>query len=272
MRAIEQANFMWPGPSYPQGSTSCDPWATIGIVVNRYLTSELGTALRRHRDRAQWTQRQLADAAGVSPTTIAHLERGSRAPSLPMLTRLFATLGSQLRFEVEPLDAHVDAEMDRLAEIPLDGRVRQSGVDLAVADLNALRIPHVVEGAAAALLHGVPIPVAAVDLDLRWADADELTTWLDRRWARRWDERWQDFGFQAPDPRLVGAHDWWLIFDGAEDLRLRAEMCDELPDAIEIHHRGTSYRIRPLHEIEIADPRTADLLRRYRSRSAQLSL
>ncbi|BCJ60238.1 hypothetical protein [Micromonospora endophytica] len=49
---------------------------------------------------------------------------------------------------------------------------------------------------------------------------------------------------------------------------LRASMCDELPESIEVRHGARSYRVVPLVQVELTEPRAAALLRRYRSRSA----
>ena len=43
-------------------------------------------------------------------------------------------------------------------------------------------------------------------------------------------------------------------------------MCDELPETIEVRHGGRSYQVVPLVELELTEPRAAELLRRYRDR------
>jgi transcriptional regulator with XRE-family HTH domain len=75
------------------------------------LTAHIGATLRWHRERAQLTQRQLAEAAGTTQATLANIERGSRPPSVDMLERLFVALGVQVRLRIEPLDVEVDAEI-----------------------------------------------------------------------------------------------------------------------------------------------------------------
>ncbi|MFB9237419.1 helix-turn-helix domain-containing protein [Plantactinospora siamensis] len=72
------------------------------------LQKIIGTTLRRERELHRLTQAQLAARAGVSQATVARVETGDRSPSLAMVGRLLAVLGSQLTVGVEPLDAEVD--------------------------------------------------------------------------------------------------------------------------------------------------------------------
>lgn len=52
---------------------------------------------RRH---AGLSQRALAAATGVSPSTIARIEKGRMEPTLALLTRLLDTCGLELRMSV----------------------------------------------------------------------------------------------------------------------------------------------------------------------------
>ena len=52
--------------------------------------------LRRLRRLKGWTQEQLAQAAGVSPYTIAYLERGSREPRPGTMARIARALGVRI--------------------------------------------------------------------------------------------------------------------------------------------------------------------------------
>lgn len=61
------------------------------------------------RDRRNLTQAQLADTVGVDTSTITHIERGRRAPSVAVLHRLCDALGltpderaEALRMAAEP--------------------------------------------------------------------------------------------------------------------------------------------------------------------------
>lgn len=56
------------------------------------------------RRRAGLTQRQLADAAGVSQATIARIESGVTDPSFGQVQRLLDRCGLELRASLVPLD------------------------------------------------------------------------------------------------------------------------------------------------------------------------
>ena len=89
-------------------------------------------------------------------------------------------------------------------------------------------LPNVITGAAAALLQGAPLPIDAPELAIRWRDSAHLTRCLETAYAQRWSE------------------------------------FDELPATVEVRHGGRSYQVVPLVELDVTDPRTATLLRRYR--------
>lgn len=59
------------------------------------------------RDRAGLTQRQLAARAGVSPSTVARVERGRMEPTLDLLLRLVDACGLDLRMRLTEID-HAD--------------------------------------------------------------------------------------------------------------------------------------------------------------------
>lgn len=57
-------------------------------------TASVGTLIRAHRERAGLTQRQLAEAAGVTVSYISDVENGRKHPSKPETIRAIAeTLG-----------------------------------------------------------------------------------------------------------------------------------------------------------------------------------
>ena len=75
-----------------------------------------GSLLWQARTEAGLTQRQLAEAAGVPQSTIAAIEAGRRQPSIPLLQRLVAAAGKDLRFvlaEPEDHDASIVADPQR---------------------------------------------------------------------------------------------------------------------------------------------------------------
>ncbi|MEO3744211.1 helix-turn-helix transcriptional regulator [Plantactinospora sp. B5E13] len=225
------------------------------------LTALLAATLRQQRERHGLTQAGLAERTGLNQSTITRIEQGSRAPGLPMLERLFAALDLQLAFRVEPLDAHLDARIDELRRSPTTERIGDLRLDLMADRLGEL--PYVWTGSTAALLQGAPLPDDDLEINVRWSDADQFTAWLTRNWAERWNARWEEFGFVRIDPREPGEHRWRVV-GGV----VRARMCDELPETIEVRHGGRSYQVVPLALVEVTDPATAALLRRWRERQA----
>ncbi|MFU8854074.1 helix-turn-helix transcriptional regulator [Micromonospora sp. SL1-18] len=99
------------------------------MTESNRLARQVATAIRHERERQELTQQALADLAGLGQGTLAHIERGDRLPSLPMVERLFAALGRQLRVGVEPLDSHLDAALDALAERSVGERIDELGLD-----------------------------------------------------------------------------------------------------------------------------------------------
>lgn len=63
--------------------------------MTRDLTrqKEFGRAIRRARGARQWSQRELAARAGISPTTLGDLERGQADPESPTMVPVYTTLG-----------------------------------------------------------------------------------------------------------------------------------------------------------------------------------
>ncbi|MEV1113346.1 helix-turn-helix transcriptional regulator [Micromonospora sp. NPDC049751] len=223
------------------------------------LVTLLGAVLRQQRQRRELSQRQLAGLAEVSQAAVARIERGERAPSVPVLERLFTAMDVQLVVGVEPLDAHLDARIDELAARPIGERIDELGLNETLDRLTDF--PQVLTGSTAALLQGAPVPVDAVEIALRWQDSKRFTGWLEANYGQRWNARWGEFGGVWLEPEEPGEHRWSTRYG-----EIRATMCDELPETIEVRHGGRDYQVVPLVELELTEPRAADLLRRYRAR------
>ncbi|MEU7947191.1 helix-turn-helix transcriptional regulator [Micromonospora taraxaci] len=223
------------------------------------LVTLLGATVRRERQLRDLTQRQLAELAKVSQTAIARIERGDRAPNIPVLERLLAAMDVQLVVGVEPLDAHLDARIDDLAVRPIAERIEELGLDELLDRLPDF--PQVLTGSTAALLQGAPVPVDAPEIALRWQDSKLFTRWLETNYGQRWNARWSEFGGVWLEPEEPGEHRWSTTYG-----EIRATMCDELPETIEVRHGRRSYQVVPLVELELTDARAAELLRRYRDR------
>ncbi|WP_420117453.1 helix-turn-helix domain-containing protein [Micromonospora sp.] len=225
------------------------------------LATEIAALLRRERSVQRLTQQQLAVRAGTSQSAVARVERGGRVPSLDLVERLFAALGRQLAVTAQPLDSHLDAEMDALAARSLADRIDELGLDRLLDRLGEL--PHLLTGSTAALLQGAPVPVDAVEIAVRWRDSARFTAWLEAAYGQRWNARWREFGGLYLEPEEPGEHYWMTRYGG-----IRAQLCDEFPEAIEVRHGDRSYRVVPLVMVELTDPQAAALLHRHRQRSA----
>jgi transcriptional regulator with XRE-family HTH domain len=226
--------------------------------VDEYrLSTHIGGLLQRHRLAAARSRADLARAAGTTPTMVGHAERGRAKIDLDLVQSLFAGLALRLRVGVEVVGADLDAELDRLALHPPANRLIEW--DWALEQLHPLR--PVVDGAVAALLHGVPLPAEALDLVLTHDQAPALGGWLLRHNAMRWIERRGGFGAGNPDPAVPGPLYWRV---GVCDIRV--QVVRDLPAYLEIGRGDLVHRVRPLAELELTDPATAGLLCRWRER------
>ena len=68
--------------------------------------------LRAVRDQRGWSQAQLARAAGLSRGNVCDYESGRTSPTVSTLSRILASVGLQLRVELEPLLADLDERVD----------------------------------------------------------------------------------------------------------------------------------------------------------------
>ena len=66
------------------------------------LAYELGRAVRGLREKHDWTQAQLAGAAGMTQSAVARFEAGGTVPSLRVLERLATALDADLTVSVIP--------------------------------------------------------------------------------------------------------------------------------------------------------------------------
>jgi transcriptional regulator with XRE-family HTH domain len=82
--------------------------AVPGPTTQRHTERLAGNLLRLARAQRGWSQRQLAEAAGVPVSTVARIESGTRQPSLVTISRLLAAADLELRARLEPYDDHDD--------------------------------------------------------------------------------------------------------------------------------------------------------------------
>jgi HTH-type transcriptional regulator/antitoxin HipB len=66
------------------------------------LRFELAEAVRLRREQLGWSQRQLAQRAGMTQPGVARFEAGGTTPTLPLLERLADALGLRLTVTLSP--------------------------------------------------------------------------------------------------------------------------------------------------------------------------
>src|SRR5215510_12694556 len=66
------------------------------------LRHELAEAVRTRREELGWSQRQLAQRAGMTQPGVARFEAGGTTPTLPLLRRLADALGLSLTIRLDP--------------------------------------------------------------------------------------------------------------------------------------------------------------------------
>ncbi len=66
------------------------------------LAHELGRAMRELRELREWSQSELARAAGMTQSAVARFEAGGTVPPLTVLDRLAPALDADLTITVTP--------------------------------------------------------------------------------------------------------------------------------------------------------------------------
>jgi HTH-type transcriptional regulator/antitoxin HipB len=66
------------------------------------LRFELAEAVRSRREELGWSQRQLAERAGMTQPGVARFEAGGTNPTIPVLERLADPLGLRLTVALGP--------------------------------------------------------------------------------------------------------------------------------------------------------------------------
>ncbi|MGH7654085.1 MAG: helix-turn-helix domain-containing protein [Gemmatimonadaceae bacterium] len=103
-----------------------------------YYITTANRLIQQIRERAHFTQRELAERAGMSQPAIAKLEQGAANPTLETLARCAAAAGFDLRLELvpqapaDPVVLRYQEDLDRslLREnlrTPVDQRLRSLG-------------------------------------------------------------------------------------------------------------------------------------------------
>ena len=79
--------------------------------------AELGQRIRSMRLGRNWTQAELAEYAGLSPSYLAEVERGGRNPSMETILNLAAALNASAGYLLDGLRHETPAGMGKLAEL-----------------------------------------------------------------------------------------------------------------------------------------------------------
>lgn len=234
-----------------------------------------GPMLRRARLRAGLSQLELANRVGVSESVVGDYERGRFSPTVRQLERLLAAAGFQIAAELEPLGADLDTVVEEFLAQPLTARL--GDMCFVLEDLHRLLdgVPYVIEGLAAALLQGAPVPVDAVDLAVP-NDEQQLSrlaeSFSDSGIVRFWDpdqRRYRLVGVVAAHFREFGTTTRWHFLDG--EVRIRLADPAEVVPAAHVEVGGIRLPVAGLWQVETGDERVGAMLARTRAIAAALS-
>jgi predicted transcriptional regulator len=92
------------------------------------MNLEPGALLRKARERAGLTQRELARRAGTAQSVVARIELGITDPSSGTLSRLLTATGFELIARLEPaltVDTHMMGDVERILRLTPEERLRE---------------------------------------------------------------------------------------------------------------------------------------------------
>jgi hypothetical protein len=136
----------------------------------------------------------------------------------------------QLDLHVEARPAHVDLdrEIGQLSRLPPEEWLSAEGWFSLVIMLDRYGpVPHVIEGALAALIHGAPVPVDEAGPAVVRADLAVFESWLRRTGATAWDEERKVYEDRYVDLRLYDTMRWQTAFGP-----IIVRFCDREPSAM----------------------------------------
>jgi transcriptional regulator with XRE-family HTH domain len=231
-------------------------------VQGENLAEAVGSILVAERSRAQLSQAQLAERAGVSQQWLSRLERGAVNSSFATVQRILAVLGKQLRVEAVPLRAEVDIDIDRGLALREEERAVDIGLHRILLD-RLSGINFAIAGRLAAFAQGAPMSSPSwIDIVVASKDLDALADVMAKSFCMRWNPKWEDWGHGSTDPREPGVPRWQF---GLSDMRLH--IVDELPPTIEVRVGEHVLRVVPVADIERDDPWLHRLMTRWRNRA-----
>lgn len=216
--------------------------------------------LRRGRARAALTRDEVASAAGTSRSALSQYERGVKSPTVATLDRLLAACGLQIRAELEPYLADIDAVVDAWLAGPY---ALPAALDRITAAFDEAQVAWAFDGATALALHGLAatagthaevVAVASEELRRLMYDLGGVGI-VDRDGEPIWDS------WLSVDLERVGVCSAYTRI-GALTLRLTTE----LGAVVRIATDTTTCPALALWDVEQAHAALAEVLARLRAR------
>ncbi len=214
------------------------------------------------------SQAELGARAGVARSVIADYERGRHSPSVRQLDRLLAAAGLRLEARLEPLGSDLDSAILRCLNLPMRERLFELPFYLGslLRCLDGIR--YRIEGMAAALLQGAPVPVPVVEIAV--ADTDTALAQLVRcsvelpylQLLIEEDGHWLPVEPTVAAIRARGPISRWVVVDGEAQIRLADP--DELATSVHVDVDGAEVPVLGLWALEAADERIGAVLTRTR--------
>jgi transcriptional regulator with XRE-family HTH domain len=217
--------------------------------------------LRQARSRAGFTKTALAAQAGTSVAALIAYESARRSPTVRTLDRLLAACDLQVRVELEPLRADLDAAVDALLSGP---RVVPDNRHRLADALTEAGLQWAFDGRTALVLQGLAADatfaevVAVGDEPLRRFLYRHGVGAVDRNGDPIWDS-WLRLDLSRVAPSMT-----WTRY-GALTLRV----ADRLPPLLSIRDDGDTFPVLSLLDLEAAHRDLADLLARLRERGGR---
>lgn len=118
-------------------------------MKNPDLAVAIGKGIRANRQRLKLTIEQLAEAAGVAANYLAHVETGSKTPSVPMVAKVLDALGigpeALFAGSKATIKASEGDDLERKIRVLVRGLDRAQRMDL-LAVLTRLRAGQQIKG------------------------------------------------------------------------------------------------------------------------------
>ncbi|MDX6198482.1 MAG: hypothetical protein QOJ79_1633 [Actinomycetota bacterium] len=203
---------------------------------------------------------ELARVAATSPSALSAYERGIRSPTVATLDRLLQACGLQIRPELEPYLADLDAAVDALLAGPVE---LPHNLDRLAAAFDEARVTWALDGRTALVLHGFAAD-RGTHVEVVAAASDELrrlmyglggVTIVDRDGEPIWDS------WLSVDLERVGICTAYTRIGG-----LALRVVPELAAPVRIEVGSHVYPGLALWDIECAHPALAKVLARLRQR------